>query len=192
LWHSTMLHIEVGSEFQSLAKFPLDLVQHHHGVKQVTGAGREGGRFFLQVHRLDAVSSGRHHCRQVSAYLYTKTRAHTHTLSGVVSVTAELSPLAHTLCTCNLSGATPRLVDAGFVRLSEGTNWTDKIKPGTKAFYDRNGSTLVAFVVGERYVRITTQNWVPPPSFRPEECCGGSPLCRACSGQVHDGPISVA
>jgi aspartyl aminopeptidase len=43
-----------------------------------------------------------------------------------------------------------RLVEAGFVRLSEGTNWTGKIKPGTKAFYDRNGSTLVAFVVGDR------------------------------------------
>eukprot|EP00038_Savillea_parva_P011003 m.194395 g.194395 ORF g.194395 m.194395 type:complete len:480 (-) comp19178_c0_seq1:19-1458(-) len=44
-----------------------------------------------------------------------------------------------------------RLAKAGFVRLKEGDDWGDKIQPGTKAMYDRNGSTLVAFAVGHAY-----------------------------------------
>eukprot|EP00035_Acanthoeca_spectabilis_P023206 m.448277 g.448277 ORF g.448277 m.448277 type:complete len:479 (+) comp19637_c0_seq1:1245-2681(+) len=50
-----------------------------------------------------------------------------------------------------VSASAARLDAAGFIRLSEGDNWADKIKPGTKAYYDRNGSTLVAFAVGEKY-----------------------------------------
>ncbi len=39
---------------------------------------------------------------------------------------------------------------AGYTKLSEREPWT--IKAGGRYFFTRNGSTLVAFAVGEKYV----------------------------------------
>jgi len=41
------------------------------------------------------------------------------------------------------------LMDKGFSKLSERENW--KLKKGGKYFIERNGSSMVAFVVGEKY-----------------------------------------
>ena len=40
-------------------------------------------------------------------------------------------------------------MDKGFSKLSERENW--KLKKGGKYFIERNGSSMVAFVVGEKY-----------------------------------------
>lgn len=39
----------------------------------------------------------------------------------------------------------------GFTKLSERQSWTDKLAQGGKYFFERNGSSLVAFVVGNNY-----------------------------------------
>jgi len=44
-----------------------------------------------------------------------------------------------------------RLQNLGYTRLSERSDWTQIIEPARKYFLTRNGSSLVAFVVGARY-----------------------------------------
>lgn len=44
-----------------------------------------------------------------------------------------------------------RLQDHGFTKLSERQSWTGKLTRGGKYFFERNGSSLVAFVVGKDY-----------------------------------------
>ena len=44
-----------------------------------------------------------------------------------------------------------RLESHGFTRLSERDSWTSKLSRGGKYFFERNGSSLVAFVVGSNY-----------------------------------------
>jgi aspartyl aminopeptidase len=44
-----------------------------------------------------------------------------------------------------------RLVAAGFVELFERDSWADIIQPGGKYFFDRVGSSLVAWAVGAKY-----------------------------------------
>lgn len=44
-----------------------------------------------------------------------------------------------------------RLLNTGYTRLSERSDWTQIIQPSGKYFLSRNGSSLVAFVVGARY-----------------------------------------
>ena len=44
-----------------------------------------------------------------------------------------------------------RLESHGFTELSERDSWTSKLSKGGKYFFERNGSSLVAFVVGSRY-----------------------------------------
>ena len=39
----------------------------------------------------------------------------------------------------------------GFTKLSERESWTSKLSKGGKYFFERNGSGLVAFVIGENY-----------------------------------------
>ncbi|ODQ65457.1 peptidase M18, aminopeptidase I [Nadsonia fulvescens var. elongata DSM 6958] len=43
------------------------------------------------------------------------------------------------------------LEQAGFTYLSERSNWEDHIQSGTKFYTKRNGSSLVAFVIGEKW-----------------------------------------
>ena len=44
-----------------------------------------------------------------------------------------------------------RLESHGFTKLSERKSWTSKLSEGGKYFFERNGSSLVAFVVGSDY-----------------------------------------
>jgi hypothetical protein len=44
-----------------------------------------------------------------------------------------------------------RLQAAGFVQLSERQAWGETVKPGARCFFMRNGSTIVAFAVGQQY-----------------------------------------
>jgi len=44
-----------------------------------------------------------------------------------------------------------RLKSRGFTKLSERESWTDKLSKGAKYFFERNGSSVVAFVVGSEY-----------------------------------------
>lgn len=44
-----------------------------------------------------------------------------------------------------------RLESHGFTKLSERETWTSKLSEGGKYFLERNGSSLVAFVVGDEY-----------------------------------------
>ena len=44
-----------------------------------------------------------------------------------------------------------RLSSHGFIELSERDNWTDRLDRGGKYFVVRNGSSLIAFVVGRKY-----------------------------------------
>jgi aspartyl aminopeptidase len=44
-----------------------------------------------------------------------------------------------------------RLVEAGFVGISEKDTWNGSLKPGGKYFFTRNQSTIVAFVVGGQF-----------------------------------------
>lgn len=44
-----------------------------------------------------------------------------------------------------------RLEDEGFKKLSERENWTNELKRGGKYYVTRNGSALVAFVIGDDY-----------------------------------------
>lgn len=39
----------------------------------------------------------------------------------------------------------------GFARLSEGASW-DKLQPGDRCYFTRNGSAMVAFAIGHKYV----------------------------------------
>mmetsp|Transcript_27447 Transcript_27447/g.57879 ORF Transcript_27447/g.57879 Transcript_27447/m.57879 type:complete len:468 (+) Transcript_27447:29-1432(+) len=50
------------------------------------------------------------------------------------------------------SEASKMLLDAGFEELQETDSWRSKLKQGHGYFYKRNGSTLVAFSVGEAFV----------------------------------------
>ncbi|KAL6722283.1 vacuolar aminopeptidase 1 [Lecanora helva] len=45
-----------------------------------------------------------------------------------------------------------RLKSNGFVQLFERDSWTDKLSRGGKYFFDRNGSSVIAFAVGDKYV----------------------------------------
>lgn len=44
-----------------------------------------------------------------------------------------------------------RLKSQGFKKLSERDSWTTRLNRGGKYFFERNGSSLIAFVVGEKY-----------------------------------------
>ena len=44
-----------------------------------------------------------------------------------------------------------RLESHGFEKLSERESWTSKLSRGGRYFYERNGSSVIAFVVGEQY-----------------------------------------
>lgn len=44
-----------------------------------------------------------------------------------------------------------KLVDAGYTKLSERSSWSDEVQRGGKYFLERNGSSLIAFVVGSNY-----------------------------------------
>lgn len=44
-----------------------------------------------------------------------------------------------------------RLSSHGFTKLSERDLWSDKLKRGGKYYVERNGSSLLAFVVGDKY-----------------------------------------
>ena len=44
-----------------------------------------------------------------------------------------------------------QLESNGFTKLSERDRWTDKLEAGGKYYYDRNGSGLIAFTIGENY-----------------------------------------
>ena len=44
-----------------------------------------------------------------------------------------------------------RLESYGFTKLSERDSWTMKLSKGGKYFFERNGSSVIAFVVGENY-----------------------------------------
>lgn len=44
-----------------------------------------------------------------------------------------------------------RLAAAGFQKLNERDQWTDVIQPGGRYFFDREGTSLVAFAVGAQY-----------------------------------------
>lgn len=44
-----------------------------------------------------------------------------------------------------------RLESYGFTKLSERDSWTSKLTKGGKYFFERNGSSLIAFVVGKEY-----------------------------------------
>lgn len=45
------------------------------------------------------------------------------------------------------------LLKAGFIQLSETTNWATKslVKPGGKYFVTRNGSSIIAFAIGQQW-----------------------------------------
>ncbi|KAI4145440.1 MAG: hypothetical protein LQ340_006281, partial [Diploschistes diacapsis] len=44
-----------------------------------------------------------------------------------------------------------QLKSAGFTKLSEKDEWSDKLEASGKYFFTRNGSSLIAFTVGEKY-----------------------------------------
>lgn len=44
-----------------------------------------------------------------------------------------------------------RLSSHGFTQLSERELWTSKVKKGGKYYVQRNGSSLIAFIVGDKY-----------------------------------------
>lgn len=44
------------------------------------------------------------------------------------------------------------LISKGFVPLVENENWSKKLVKGGKYFFTRNGSSIVAFIVGGRYL----------------------------------------
>jgi aspartyl aminopeptidase len=63
--------------------------------------------------------------------------------------------------------ASKLLVDAGFKKLSEKEQWN--LTPKGKYFYTRNQSTLVAFVVGGKYVLPSAPLLFIKASFRKKE-----------------------
>ena len=46
---------------------------------------------------------------------------------------------------------TERLQSHGFVKLSERNSWAEKLSKGGKYFFERNGSSIIAFAVGKDY-----------------------------------------
>ncbi|KAI9759634.1 MAG: hypothetical protein M4579_002202 [Chaenotheca gracillima] len=63
-----------------------------------------------------------------------------------INFLAENPTIFHTV-----SHFSDRLTSAGFTKLSERDLWTDKLEKGGKYFVNRNGSSLIAFVVGKNY-----------------------------------------
>jgi aspartyl aminopeptidase len=51
----------------------------------------------------------------------------------------------------NCANLSSQLTTAGFTKLSEKEAWKGKLEQAGKYFFTRNGSTIVAFVVGGNY-----------------------------------------
>ena len=51
-----------------------------------------------------------------------------------------------------VASVTQRLKSHGFVKLSERDSWIGKLSKGGKYFYERNGSSIIAFTVGKDFV----------------------------------------
>jgi len=43
------------------------------------------------------------------------------------------------------------LLKNGFIQIEESSNWSNLIQKGKKYFYTRNGSSIVAFIVGGKF-----------------------------------------
>lgn len=54
-----------------------------------------------------------------------------------------------------VSNLSKRLVDSGFQRLEEGQSWNESVKAGGKYYFTRNGSAMVAFTIGGKYVSMS-------------------------------------
>lgn len=50
-----------------------------------------------------------------------------------------------------VSAVAERLKSKGFTKLSERDLWSDKLKRGGKYFFERHGSSLIAFTIGDKY-----------------------------------------
>ena len=77
-------------------------------------------------------------------------------------VTSQFEPAAYTEPFLDFISSNPTVYHAvahfskqleahGFIKLSERDSWTNKLAKGGKYFFDRNGSGLIAFVVGSNY-----------------------------------------
>ena len=45
-----------------------------------------------------------------------------------------------------------RLKDFGYASLDEGQSWARSLEPGGRYYFTRNGSAMVAFAIGKKYV----------------------------------------
>ncbi|EEH48083.1 uncharacterized protein PADG_04167 [Paracoccidioides brasiliensis Pb18] len=50
-----------------------------------------------------------------------------------------------------VASASKRLVDAGFKEVKERDSWSSTCKPGGKYYVTRNGSTIIAFAIGQKW-----------------------------------------
>lgn len=51
-----------------------------------------------------------------------------------------------------VSNLSKRLGAVGFNRLDEGSSWEGAVQAGGKYYFTRNGSAMVAFAIGKKYV----------------------------------------
>ena len=63
---------------------------------------------------------------------------------GLISFIEQCPSMFHTAATIS-----SRLEVQGFARLSEGDAWRGRIEPGGRYYAERNGSSIIAFKVGE-------------------------------------------
>lgn len=63
-----------------------------------------------------------------------------------ISFSSDNPTVFHTIAYFN-----NQLKSHGFIQLSERESWTQKLSAGGKYFVERNGSSLIAFVVGKNY-----------------------------------------
>ena len=129
---------------------------------------------------LSALIAGSRGCRQAMSSSCCKSRVH-----GLLSFLDSSPSPFHAV------ESSRRLLEAaGFVRLSEGDLWGSRVKPNGSYYFTRNGSSLVAFSVGGKFVRDTRALWPGRGHYLMAmlECRGGRRQHHCCS---HGQPVST-
>ena len=97
---------------------------------------------------------------------------------GLISFIEQCPSMFHTASTI-----AARLDAAGFTRLSEGASWQGQLEPGGRYYVVRNGSSVIAFKVGERAVAEPDRY-----HFQLTAAHGDSPTFKVKAAPELDGP----
>ena len=78
---------------------------------------------------------------------------------GLISFIEQCPSMFHTAATISA-----RLEAQGFVRLLEGDAWRGRLEPGGRYYAERNGSSIIAFKVGEAAAALAARLQTPTAS----------------------------